>query len=420
MKNAKPLLVQKIIEIFIDALLIVAAFCAAYFFRIGQFYSTDFPFLPYITLAIIITPTFLFFLAWSGLYQLREISKKELFRIISFSSLAGSMLFVLVFFFQREFFFSRMIVLFLFFFSTFFLFVFHIFSQYLEKRRYKKGKNILRTLIIGNGKAATEMIFRMQKDGNRLQPVAILSPYGGGKKSILNIPVVGKLNALEKTVKEKNIGAIVQTEGGEQVLNLFLFAEGNFLEFYLSPSIFGAFRNTMEAKNIADIPVLGYSASPLFGWGQVAKRATDIILGGIIFVICIPFFAFKTITKKTMATGTRDRIFQKYEFVYGKHFVKYLPEVIHVLSGEMSLVGPRPRSPKERDELQLHERRRLLVKPGIFGLAQLKKYSKNTNISSQKITKDEEIELDTEYIFHWNYWGDIAILGKSIVSIFKR
>jgi len=154
MKNARALLLQKFGEIIVDGILIILSFIAAYGLRIGQFYSTDFPFWPYFRLAMMIAPVFLFLLSWSGLYSLREKGFGELFRMISFSSLSGTTLFVLIFFFQREFFFSRLIVFLVFLLSATFLLSFHFLLTKYTSYQHQKGKRVLKTLIIGNGKAA--------------------------------------------------------------------------------------------------------------------------------------------------------------------------------------------------------------------------------------------------------------------------
>jgi lipopolysaccharide/colanic/teichoic acid biosynthesis glycosyltransferase len=269
----------------------------------------------------------------------------------------------------------------------------------------------VRSLIIGNGKAAESIIHTFKNTGSRFQPIAILSPYGGGKEEILSVPVLGKLNALESVVNENNIDAIFQTEAGEQTINLLLFSEGKFLEFHICPEIFGAFRNTLISEKIAGMPFLGQNISPLFGWGQVIKRTTDIGVSALFLLLFFPIFLFKKIQTKKMATGPDSETFQKYEFSQKNGFFTYLPECINVFRGEMSLVGPRPRSPQEREVLKLHERRRLAVKPGIFGLWQLERlYGKNDNIK-------KAIELDTKYILYWSYWKDIKILFKSIFLI---
>lgn len=413
MKNAKPLLLGKIVEIIVDAFLVLLAFADAYWVRIGQFYSTDFPFWNYFSLALLITPAFLFLLAWSNLYALKIYSTRQLLRITSFASLSGTMLFVLIFFFQREFFFSRLIVLLVFLFATLFLFSFHFGLQKLQASRHKHGKNILRTLIIGNGRVAEQVIYELKSSGNRLFPVAALAPYGG-KKEVAGIPVLGKLDALESIIEEQNIEAIIQTEAGEQLINLLLFSEGHFLEYTIHPALFGAFRNSLLPQNIGKIPVLSNKISPLFGWGQVAKYASDTAISFVIVILFSPLFLTKKLKKKEMATGPKEDIFQKYEFEKSSGLTKYLPEFINVLKGEMSLVGPRPRSHKERENLKLHERRRLLVKPGIFGPWQLERL-KNTEEDTKRA-----IEMDTKYIFNWSYGNDISILGKSIVYLLKR
>ncbi len=413
MKNAKLLLLQKFGEIIIDGLLVLSAFLLSYFLRIGQWHSSDFPFWPYFSLVLTVTPLFIFLLAWSGLYSLREKNSGELFRIVSLSSLSGVTLFVLIFFFQREFFFSRLIVLFVFIFSTFFLFLFHFFLLQYRSHQHKKGINTLRTLIIGNGRAAESVIERIVAKGTRFQPVGILAPYGGGKKEVNGIPVLGKLDALERVVEEENIDALFQTEAGEQTINLLLFSEGKFLEFHMCPAIFGAFRNTLVSEKIAGLPFLGQSLSPLFGWGQVGKRLTDILVSGVVLIVCSPFFLFKKINGKEMATGPKRNVFNKYEFQNAHGFFKFMPEFINVLYGEMSLVGPRPRSDSERENLKLHERRRLTVKPGIFGLWQIER------LHGAPDDIQKAIELDTKYIFNWSYMGDILILVKSVVLLFS-
>jgi lipopolysaccharide/colanic/teichoic acid biosynthesis glycosyltransferase len=414
MKNARTLLLQKFSEIVIDGFLVILAFIAAYIIRIGQLYSTDFPFWPYLQLALWVTPVFLLILAWSGLYSLREKTNGELFRMISLSALSGTTLFVLIFFFQREFFFSRLIVLLVFLFATLYLFSFHYILSLYTSHKHKKGKGVLKTLFIGNGKATKEIIKGFQNSGTRYFPVGILAPYGGGGKEIFGVPVLGKLDALESAVKENNIDALFQTEAGEQTINLLLFAEGKFLEFHICPAVFGAFRNTLVSEKIAGLPFLGQSISPLFGWGQVAKRATDIFLSSLGILLLSPLFLAKKIRKKEFASGPKNNVFHKFEFAHSNGFGKYLPELMNVFVGQMSLVGPRPRSAKERDDLKLHERRRLVVKPGIFGPWQLHR------LKTSEEDQQKAIEMDVKYIFEWNYWNDIRIIFKCLLFLLQR
>jgi len=416
MKHAKALILQRLLEMLADALLVLAAFLLAYFARIGQFTSTDFPFAPYFELALWFVPVFLGLLMWFGMYALREKGYGELLRICINVALIGALLFPLIFFFKREIFFSRLIPVYIWLFAVLLLFGFHAGLRLLADARHRRGSGALRTLVIGNGRAAADVIRRLRQTGSRLQPVAILAPYGGGAKVIEGAPVVGKLDALERTVENERIEAIVQTEAGEQTLNLLTFAEGKYLEYLLAPEVLGAFRQNLVPAQVAGRSFLRHRISPLFGWGQLWKRMLDIIVATVVLLLGSPLFAGRKIGTRLMATGPDAAVFWKYEFKSATGWLRYFPEFLNVFYGEMSLVGPRPRSPKERDALSLHERRRLVVKPGIFGPWQLERLRG----SADPHDLAREVELDTRYIFTWSFGKDLLLLLRSALALFTR
>jgi lipopolysaccharide/colanic/teichoic acid biosynthesis glycosyltransferase len=88
-----------------------------------------------------------------------------------------------------------------------------------------------------------------------------------------------------------------------------------------------------------------------------------------------------------------------------------LPQLINVLKGEMSLVGPRPPIPYECDIYDIWHRRRLLsCKPGITGLWQV--------TGRSRTTFDEMVRLDLEYINKWSLWLDLKIILKTPKAVF--
>ena len=89
-----------------------------------------------------------------------------------------------------------------------------------------------------------------------------------------------------------------------------------------------------------------------------------------------------------------------------KTSVDELPQLINVLKGEMSLVGPRPPLPSEVDQYDWLYRRRLSIKPGLTCLWQI---SGRNNIPFAKW-----MEMDREYIENWSIWLDLEILFKTI------
>ena len=89
-----------------------------------------------------------------------------------------------------------------------------------------------------------------------------------------------------------------------------------------------------------------------------------------------------------------------------------LPQIINVLKGEMSLIGPRPYMPDERVEMSESADIILAVKPGITGLWQV---SGRNNVDFVS-----RVEMDVWYVRNWSIWSDIVILLKTIQVVLGR
>jgi lipopolysaccharide/colanic/teichoic acid biosynthesis glycosyltransferase len=90
-----------------------------------------------------------------------------------------------------------------------------------------------------------------------------------------------------------------------------------------------------------------------------------------------------------------------------------LPQLINVLKGEMSLVGPRPTLKYQVEKYNEFQRKRLSVKPGITGLA--------ITFGRNRLPWKKRIELDIWYVDNWSLWLDIKILAKTLwVVLIKR
>lgn len=89
-----------------------------------------------------------------------------------------------------------------------------------------------------------------------------------------------------------------------------------------------------------------------------------------------------------------------------------LPQLINVLKGEMSIVGPRPTVPSQVERYTPRQRRRLEVKPGMAGWAWI--HGRNT------LPWAERIELDIWYVEHWSLALDLYILAKAFLLVLRR
>ena len=89
-----------------------------------------------------------------------------------------------------------------------------------------------------------------------------------------------------------------------------------------------------------------------------------------------------------------------------RYSIDELPQLINVMRGEMSLVGPRPPLPSEVDQYAIDVRRRLLVRPGLTGLWQVSGRS--------GLSWDESVRLDLYYVDNWSMMSDLVIVAKTV------
>jgi lipopolysaccharide/colanic/teichoic acid biosynthesis glycosyltransferase len=94
-----------------------------------------------------------------------------------------------------------------------------------------------------------------------------------------------------------------------------------------------------------------------------------------------------------------------------KYRIDELPQLINVLSGEISLVGPRPHQPDEIARYQKHHKKVLAIKSGVTGFAQVS--------GSSDLPFEQEIKLDTFYVENWSLLMDIKILLKTFLVVFR-
>ncbi len=135
---------------------------------------------------------------------------------------------------------------------------------------------------------------------------------------------------------------------------------------------------------------------------------------------------FKTMTDERDAQGNLlpdvERI-TKFGGVVRKFSVDELPQLINVLKGEMSLVGPRPDLPGYADQLEGDDRLILKVRPGITGPATLKyknedQILRNKNNPQQyndEVIWPDKVAINKEYILNWTFLKDLKYIYKSVI-----
>lgn len=143
----------------------------------------------------------------------------------------------------------------------------------------------------------------------------------------------------------------------------------------------------------------------------VIFRQQRLGLGGEPFVL----FKFRTMTFEIDGHGLprpdHVRLTPLGRFLR-KTSLDELPELLNVLRGEMSLVGPRPLLPRYFPYFSEQEMARFSVRPGITGLAQIS--------GRNDLSWDQRMTADMQYIHHWSFGLDLQILLKTVVKVFSR
>jgi exopolysaccharide biosynthesis polyprenyl glycosylphosphotransferase len=196
----------------------------------------------------------------------------------------------------------------------------------------------------------------------------------------------------------------------------------------------------------------------LEGWGKIFKRIFDLVLSFLLlpfFLILYPIVAIfikldskGPVIVKLQRVGEGGKLFYLYKFrsmIENAHQLKKdllplserqgplfklkndpritrvgkflrrfrideVPQIINVLKGDMSLVGPRPHEPEEVEKYLPYQKRLLSIKPGITGLAQIS--------GASDLPFEKEVDLDTYYIENWSLLFDIKILIRTAFKIF--
>ena len=129
------------------------------------------------------------------------------------------------------------------------------------------------------------------------------------------------------------------------------------------------------------------------------------------------FYKFRTMKSDVEPFGPSPKSGQDPRLTkVGKFLREYsldeLPQLFNVLKGNMSIVGPRPLYISQIPEWNERQKKRLLVKPGLTGLAQIE--------GRAELTREEKLEFDVKYVETTSLLTDIRIILATIVYVFKR
>jgi exopolysaccharide biosynthesis polyprenyl glycosylphosphotransferase len=333
--------------------------------------------------------------------------------------------------------------------------------EYLAYRR-SKGLDLINVLVVGTGKEAEEMARIIQNHriwGLNLLGFVSLRPVHKSKE-LGGYPILGvKSNFI--TILHQNVVDEVIFASSKQDLakmeELFLICEEEGVKTRVTLNAFPHLFARIYLEELQHIPLLTFSTTPNEEFALFIKRLMDIIISAVLLILLLPVLAIISILIKLeskgpvffkqVRSGLNGRRFtllkfrsmvadaedMKRELLYldetdgpvfkiandprvtkigrfiRKTSIDELPQLINVLKGDMSLVGPRPPVPEEVERYERWQRRRLSMKPGITCIWQVSGRS--------AIGFKRWMDMDLEYIDKWSLGLDIKILLKTIPAV---
>jgi putative colanic acid biosynthesis UDP-glucose lipid carrier transferase len=342
----------------------------------------------------------------------------------------------------------------------------HVLMRALQLSILKHSHTPDNALIIGTGRLAnflyqkissnpwmeTNVVGCVQIKTGESAPMPDATVQGGKYP-----PVLGDIGDIEEILKShavRTVYFVTPLDTAEIIEELYFKLLDKHITVHWIPDIFSLRLVNHSVREIAGIPVLTLSETPLTGTRLLIKSLEDFILSAIILVMIAPVLIAVAIAVKLDSPGPvffrqkrmgwNGKIFRIWKFrsmhvhqpesgvvqqaqkndpritrvgaFIRRTSLDELPQVFNVLAGEMSLVGPRPHAIQHDEE---YSRRiadyfaRHNIKPGITGLAQVRGYRGETKDIEQMI---QRVESDIEYINNWSLGLDISILLRTTTA----
>lgn len=422
---------------------------------------------------LLVIPVWILIFAVTGLYgqtgqkaRLAEIGK--IFTAVS----GGTMFLVLLDFLSKQPIFpAKAIIIYGYGLSFLFVVLERTVLRTIQRWLYRFGIGSRRTIIAGTGTISKQLADDIAQAKTGYKLVAVVDAHPEGQKRMKYVPVYKTI--AEAVSKVGDIDEIIQADSDlpqEEVLALVEYASHNQVTYRFVPNNFGLYATQSTMQVMAGVPLLEIRKTPLEGWGRIIKRAFDLVgvtFGLIIFspifllvAIAIKltdpgpvFYKHKRLSRsgKTIYVYKFRSMLQKYstggaasgktdaeiftemgrpelieEFKKAqkleddprvskvgkfirKTSIDELPQLINVLRGDMSLVGPRPIVADEVEHYGKQADTFFALKPGLVGLWQVSGRS--------DVDYDERVKLDIYYVENWSLWLDIKVLAKAVVTV---
>lgn len=328
------------------------------------------------------------------------------------------------------------------------------------------GRFMLTVVAVGHEAGVADLIRELGRDKyHGMRVVAVCIPGAGDRRDVAGVPVFGGLDDVPVAVRRCAADTVAVTACPEidavKLRGLAWELERTGTDLCVAPSLLDVAGPRTTVRPTAGLTLLHVDHPQLSGARQAVKSLFDRVMAGFALILLSPFLlalalairlsdkgpalfvqtrvgkdghTFRIYKFRTMVVDAEQRLAQlRASNDHGDDHVLFkmrrdprvtaigarlrkwsmdeLPQLLNVVLGDMSLVGPRPALPAEAEKYADHVRRRLVVKPGLTGLWQVNGRS--------DLSWEESVRLDLRYVENWSFALDLQILWKTITVIIR-
>ena len=341
----------------------------------------------------------------------------------------------------------------------------HLAARAVLRRGRAHGRFAQRVLVLGLERSVAEVVRSSRRDRAAGLRVVGACVRQSSDAQVEGVPVFGAPEAALSAVRACHADTVLLTawsDVGEQDLRRLAWdLEGTGVQILVAPRVAEVALTRLHIRAVGGVPLLRVEEPEFTGARRVAKTALD--LGGAVLGLLLLSPVLLVIAGLVRATspgpvlfrqervGLGGRTFAMRKFrtmvvdaeerlgdlehlnehdggplfklrddprvtplgrVLRRWSLDELPQLLDVLQGSMSLVGPRPPLLREVEQYEHDVRRRLLVKPGITGLWQVSGRS--------DLSWEETVRVDLSYVENWHLGLDLAIIGRTLWAVVRR
>jgi putative colanic acid biosysnthesis UDP-glucose lipid carrier transferase len=316
-------------------------------------------------------------------------------------------------------------------------------------------------IILGYNTSSLELARRVRNNpGMRVDVAGFFDDRSSDRLGMeADAELIGSLSDMSQYVRDNRTDVIfvaLPIRHVKRVMDLLDDLRDTTASIYYVPDVFVFHLIQARASDIDGIPIVAMFETPFYGYRGLAKRVTDVGFAALILLLLLPLLVVIAVAIKLSSPG--PIIFKQRRYgLDGKEIAVYkfrtmqvtedgdqirqasksdsritrvggvlrrksmdeLPQLINVLQGRMSLVGPRPHAVAHNEEYRKLIKGYMLrhkVLPGITGLAQVNGWRGETlNLEEM----EARVNYDLDYLRHWSLLLDIKIILLTIVKVLR-